>query len=108
MKLLIASAQKCGGYSFNWTKVELKHRCLGKESDWFFSFNWTKVELKQGKSHACDVKEHSFNWTKVELKPVYTPGEMYWYMSFNWTKVELKPGGADLSVITGGLLIELR
>ena len=68
----------------------MKHRCLGKESDWFFSFNWTKVELKQGKSHACDVKEHSFNWTKVELKPVYTPGEMYWYMSFNWTKVELK------------------
>ena len=83
---LIASAQKCGGYSFNWTKVELKHDFPGFYPPFLIPFNWTKVELKLGFLLFVLVLE----------------------LSFNWTKVELKPGGADLSVITGGLLIELR
>ena len=50
----------------------------------------------------------TFNWTKVELKLLFDKSIKSYLTTFNWTKVELKPGGADLSAITGGLLIELR
>ena len=55
-------------FAFNWTKVELKHKCVYFRLWVRYAFNWTKVELKLNNSLFSPISSATFNWTKVELK----------------------------------------